>query len=195
MLQGDTLPTLTGPRVKLRWLRPSDVPSLYAVFSDREVMRYWSHPPFERPEQAAELLSSIETCFAERSLFQWGIAGVDDDRVIGTCTLSHLEAAQLRAEVGYTLGRAHWGKGLMGEALVLLLDFAFGELRLRRIEADVDPLNAASVRTLERLGFQREGLLRERWFVGGVPQDSYFYGLLQREWDAVRPALRARLSR
>ena len=79
----------------------------------------------------------------------------------------------------------------MGEALVLLLDFAFGELRLRRIEADVDPLNAASVRTLERLGFQREGLLRERWFVGGVPQDSYFYGLLQREWDAVRPALRA----
>jgi RimJ/RimL family protein N-acetyltransferase len=63
-----------------------------------------------------------------------------------------------------------------------LLAYAFDELDLRRIEADVDPRNAASIRTLERLGFRREGYLRERWRVNGEVQDALFYGLLRREW-------------
>jgi RimJ/RimL family protein N-acetyltransferase len=75
----------------------------------------------------------------------------------------------------------------MGEALTLLFAFAFGELRLRRLEADVDPRNAASIRSLERLGFRREGYLRERWCVNGEIQDALFYGLLRREWEE-RPA-------
>jgi RimJ/RimL family protein N-acetyltransferase len=72
----------------------------------------------------------------------------------------------------------------MRSALERLLDFAFHELGLRRIEADVDPNNARSIATLERLGFRREGYLRERWFVGGEVQDALFYGLLRREWEA-----------
>jgi RimJ/RimL family protein N-acetyltransferase len=55
-------------------------------------------------------------------------------------------------------------------------------MQLRRLEADVDPRNAGSIRTLERLGFQREGFLRERWHVNGEIQDAIFYGLLRREW-------------
>jgi RimJ/RimL family protein N-acetyltransferase len=70
----------------------------------------------------------------------------------------------------------------MGEALAALIDHSFGVLRLRRLEADVDPDNASSLRILGRLGFQREGLLRERWSVGGGIQDSVFLGLLAREW-------------
>ena len=60
--------------------------------------------------------------------------------------------------------------------------FAFEELGLRRIEADVDPRNEASIRLLERLGFQREGYLRERWLVDQEINDTVFYGLLRREW-------------
>jgi RimJ/RimL family protein N-acetyltransferase len=54
--------------------------------------------------------------------------------------------------------------------------------RLRRLEADVDPRNENSMRILEKLGFQREGLLRERWNVGDEIQDTAFLGLLAREW-------------
>jgi ribosomal-protein-alanine N-acetyltransferase len=186
MIVGDCLPTLDGARVKLRWLVASDIGALYAIFSDREVMRYWSSPAYEDEAQARELLTSIESLFAARSLFQWGVARRDDDRVIGTCTLSQVDASNLRAELGFALGRASWGQGLMGEALGVLLRYAFGELGLRRLEADVDPRNAASIRSLERLGFQREGYMRERWFVGGEAQDSLFYGLLRREWEARR---------
>ena len=168
--------------MRLRWLVPTDVPALYEVFSDPEVMRYWSHVPFTREEQARELLAAIEKAFAEKSLFQWGVALRDGDRVIGTCTLSSVDVSNRRAELGYALGRAHWGQGLMREALDRLLAYAFGDLGLRRLEADVDPRNAASIALLERLGFRREGHLRERWMVAGEVQDSLFYGLLRREW-------------
>ena len=88
--------------------------------------------------------------------------------------------------MGYALGRAHWGNGYIWEALNALLAYAFEELGMHRIEADVDPRNAASIRTLERLGFVREGYLRERWHVGGEIQDALFYGLLRSDWEKTR---------
>jgi len=74
----------------------------------------------------------------------------------------------------------------MHEALQELLEFGVGELDLNRIEADIDPRNSASARTLERLGFTKEGYLRERWIVGDEVSDTVIYGLLRREWK-VRP--------
>ncbi|HEY2517687.1 MAG TPA: GNAT family protein, partial [Polyangiaceae bacterium] len=186
LIAGDRLPTLPARRLALRWITPADEAALYEVFSNPDVMRYWSRTPFTHLGEATELRAAIEKCFAEQSLFQWGIARREDDRVLGTCTISHLDRSNGRAELGYALGRAHWGQGLMREALDALLPFAFGELGLRRLEADVDPANTASVKMLERLGFQREGYLRERWAVGGGVQDSLFYGLLRREWEAGR---------
>jgi len=76
----------------------------------------------------------------------------------------------------------------MSEALQALLAYAFEGLALHRIEADVDPRNSASIRTVERLGFQREGYLRERWQVNGEIQDTVFYGLLRPDWEAVKRA-------
>ena len=98
----------------------------------------------------------------------------------------NLDLAQGRAEIGYAQALAYWGKGYINEALQALLSYAFEEMKLRRLEADVDPRNVASIKTLERLGFEREGYLRERWHVGGEIQDALFYGLLKRQW--VRPA-------
>jgi RimJ/RimL family protein N-acetyltransferase len=70
----------------------------------------------------------------------------------------------------------------MAEALPALVAHAFGALDLNRLEADIDPRNTASARVLERLGFRREGLLRERWIVNGEKSDSAIYGLLRAEW-------------
>jgi ribosomal-protein-alanine N-acetyltransferase len=72
------------------------------------------------------------------------------------------DGSQRRAELGYILGREHWGRGFAGEAQRRAIDFAFEDLGLHRLEADTHPDNAASLRSLERLGFRREGLLRER---------------------------------
>ncbi|HEV7904322.1 MAG TPA: GNAT family N-acetyltransferase [Pyrinomonadaceae bacterium] len=184
MINSETLPTITAGRIALRWLTGEDVPALFAIFSEADVMRYWSSPPLEKIGEASELLAHIQDGFRRRALFQWGVARRADDRVIGTCTLFHPDPDNRRAELGYALGREHWGNGYMREALTSLLDYAFGELNLHRLEADVDPRNASSIRTLERLGFRQEGYLRERWLVGGGIQDSLFYGLLRSEWQA-----------
>jgi RimJ/RimL family protein N-acetyltransferase len=117
-------------------------------------------------------------------LLQWGVSTQDEDRVVGTCTLAHLDLGQGRAEVGFALHPAHWGRGLMRAALRTLIGHAFATLGLRRLEADVDPRKLRSLHALEALGFRREGLLRERWLVEGEIQDSVLLGLLRSEWQS-----------
>jgi ribosomal-protein-alanine N-acetyltransferase len=183
---GDRLPTLQAPRVTLRWLTERDLPDLYTVFSDPHVMRYWSTLPWAAREEADHLLADIQRLFAERTLFQWGVALREEDRVIGTCTLFHLDASQWRGEIGYALAHAHWGVGLGTEAVTALVDFAFNTLGLHRLEADADPRNERSLRLLERMGFAREGYLRERYSVGSEIQDAVLLGLLRARWEQER---------
>ncbi len=134
-------------------------------------------------DEARAMLDRVLAGFAERRALTWAVARRADDRAIGRCTLFALDAQNLRAEVGYILGREHWGQGLMREALAVLLEYAFGALGLHRLEADIDPRNAASIRALEHFGFAREGLLRERWRVGPDVSDSLLLGLLRSDWQ------------
>lgn len=176
------LPTLDAGRVSLRWVSAADTDAFYAVYSHPEVMRYWSTPPLANREAAANLIKKIHEDWQRRAILKWGIALRKGDQLIGSITLFHLDFNHRRAELGYALGRDYWGQGYMNEALMAVLKYAFAVLELHRLEADVDPRNAASIKTLERLGFQREGCLRERWQVNGEIQDAFFYGLLRREW-------------
>ena len=178
----DRLPTLDTPRLRLRWLTPDDVPALYAVFGDPEVCRYWSRPALADVAGAQALQREIAAAFADRSLFQWGIARRDTGRVVGTCTLAALSVAHARAEVGFALARACWGRGYVAEALPAMVRFAFATLGLHRLEADADPRNAASIRALERVGFVREGYQRERYWMSDEWQDAVLFGLLRRDW-------------
>lgn len=187
MMEPKLLPTITAERVCLRWISESDIDALFKVFSHPQVMRYWSTPPLADRKAAADLLQEIHKGIENKSMLKWGLALRTNDQLIGTTTLFHLDLDNGRAELGYAMGREEWGKGYMHEALQSLLGYAFGEMKLRRLEADVDPRNTPSIRTLERLGFQREGYLRERWHVAGEIQDALFYGLLERDWS--RPGL------
>ena len=181
----ERLPTINTSRLSLRSMSAEDVDDFYTIYSNLEVMRYWSTPPLANRDAASKLINEIRDGFARRELLKWGIALLTDDTLIGTVTLFHPDFTHRRAEIGYALGRAHWRRGYMRETLRAVLDYAFSVLDLHRIEADVDPRNTASVRTLERLGFQREGYLRERWQVNGEIQDALFYGLLRPDWEAA----------
>jgi RimJ/RimL family protein N-acetyltransferase len=178
------LPTLDAGRLRLRQLTSGDLPALFEVFGDPEVCRYWSRPALAARADAQLLLAEIEAGFTSRTLFQWGVADRTTDAVVGTCTLTSFSHEHRRAEVGFALGRRHWGRGLMGEALGRLVEFAFETLDLRRLEGDADPRNQRSIRVLERAGFRREGLLRARYVVDGEVQDAVVYGLLRTEWSA-----------
>lgn len=178
----ERLPSLTTERLMLRWIEERDAPALRRIFGDPEVMRYWSAPPLVDDAAALALVREIQDLFRQRVLFQWGIAWRDAGTLLGSVTLWRWDGAHRRAEVGFALGREFWGKGVMSEALQRLLDYAFEELGLHRIEADTDPRNHRSLAVLERHGFRREGYLRERFHVAGEIQDSVVLGLLRSEW-------------
>ena len=175
---GEGLPALETPRLTLRGVTLDDVDALYAIYSDPEVMRYWSWPAWTHPDQARALVRSIEEGLERGDLLEWGVERRGERRLIGTVTLARWERPHRRAEIGFALARACWGQGLMKEAVAAAIRFGFEALELVRIEADVDPRNARSLALLTSLGFVREGYLRRRYIVAGEVQDAVLLGLL-----------------
>ncbi|MGI4984604.1 MAG: GNAT family N-acetyltransferase [Janthinobacterium lividum] len=173
--------TLTTPRLVLRPIRDEDASALFAVWSDAEAMRYFSFLPMHCLDQAKERIAraSKRSAAGEELICVLCLRTTGD--VVGDCALSRADVPNRRAEIGFCLQRQHWGHGYMREATSALIDHALTALNLHRIEADIDPRNLASARLLKRLGFVREGLLRERWSVGDEVSDSELYGLLERD--------------
>lgn len=176
---------LLTDRLIIRPLDEADIDGYFRIFSDPEALRYWSSGVLVDRDEAAQKIANIGEHYRKQTLFQLGIERVSDGELVGTCTLWNIHVQNRRAELGYILDRQQWGRGYMNEALTALLDHAFGPMELHRLEADIDPDNVASAKTLERLGFQREGYMRERWLVGDRASDSALYGLLAHEWKSV----------
>ncbi|HET6433301.1 GNAT family protein [Dyella sp.] len=177
---------LTTDRLRLRIMQPEDAPDLLAIFGNAEVVRYWSHPCWTSLAEAQAMLARDATARQDGTALRLGIEMIEAPRIIGTLSLFNLSAANRRGEIGYALARECWGRGLMHEALTRFAGWLFDTLALRRLEADIDPANRASAASLRRIGFQREGLLRERWLIDGTPADTELYGLLAHEWRAGR---------
>lgn len=167
-------------RLRLRFLTPADAPAQFALFSDPQVMRYGASAPWTDPEQARRQIAQAQDDYAAGTAAR--LAVELQGALIGSVSLYDLDAQNRRCDLGYFLAPAHQGRGYMSEALRAALDLAFGAWDLNRIEADVDPRNAASIQLLERLGFQREGYMPERWIVNGEVCDTAFYGLLRKRW-------------
>lgn len=173
---------LTTQRLTLRFLGVRDIPALFDMYSDPEVVRYWSSPPWTELVQAETSLARTLDGYRTGETLRMGIELTATGQLVGECNLRDFYEQNRRAEIGYALARAYWGKGYLTEALTAFIDYAFKEMKLNRIEADIHPGNLASAKSLDRLGFKQEGLLRERWIVGDEVSDTAFYGLLAADW-------------
>lgn len=174
---------LKTKRLRLRPLHKMDAPSLLAIFSDAQFMEFGTTPPWASINEAHAMIDRDTKAMALGERIRLGIERVEDQALIGICTLFALNEECRSAEIGYGLHPCAWGKGYMNEALDSLLGYGFLELNLNRVEADIDPGNSGSARTLDRIGFKKEGLLRESCIVNGVLKDSARYGLLRSDWD------------
>jgi [ribosomal protein S5]-alanine N-acetyltransferase len=163
-------------RLAMRAQRTEDAEALHEAFRDEGLMRYWSSAPHVTVEESAAYLGERVDSADWRG---WSITVTGDDRAIGTLGASTRRAGV--AEIGYLLVRSAWGKGYAKEAVTGLIDRLFAEGH-RRVFADTDPDNAASIGLLESLGFQREGLLRAEWETHIGVRDSVILGLLKDEW-------------
>jgi ribosomal-protein-alanine N-acetyltransferase len=111
----------------------------------------------------------------------------EDGVVLGSIEVSQIARGILQsAYLGYQLGSPYEGKGYMSEAMRLMLDFAFGALKLHRLEANIQPTNAPSIRLVKRMGFRNEGTARRYLKIRGTWQDHQRWAILAEEWRIKR---------
>jgi len=178
-------------RILLRPLIESDAASLFAVYSDGRVARYLSKPAWSCIDQAHESIARDREALAAGKYLRLGLVVDGIKGLVGECSFFNWVEQCRRAEMGYAMAFDFWGNGFMHEGLTALLTYGFDELNLNRVEADIDPRNRSSARSLERLGFSNEGHLRERWIVNGEVSDTDLYGLLRADWHVLRINSRA----
>ena len=175
-------PTLHTDRLRLRPFIDEDADTLYALHGNASVLRYWDAPPWSERARAERFITACRQMAEEGSGARLAMDRVSDGVFIGWCGLTRWNPDYRSASMGYCLGAAAWGHGYATEAARALLQWAFDTLDLNRVQAETDTRNGASARVLEKLGFVREGTLREDCVVNGEVSDSWVYGLIRRQW-------------
>jgi ribosomal-protein-alanine N-acetyltransferase len=176
------VPTLHTERLLLRPFDHTDADDLFALHTNTVVMRYWDGPVWTGRSRAERFIATCREMAVEGTGLRVAVDRVSDGGFIGWCTLQRCNPEYRSAALGYCFHDAVWGHGYATEAVRSLLGWAFDTLGLNRVQAEVDTRNNASARVLEKLGFVREGTLREDCIVNGEVSDSGVYGLLRREW-------------
>jgi len=182
----DEFPVLETERLVLRAVRPSDLPALFAIFSDENVTRYYGLETFTAVDQAAQRIGAIRQNYQRRRSIRWAITRPADDALIGTVGLMNLRPKFYNAAVGYELAPAYWRQGIMTEALTAVINFGFIVMAMNRIEAFVMPENVPSTRLLEKMAFVNEGLMREYGYWRQEFHDLLLFSLLRKDWEERR---------
>ncbi len=175
-------PTLNTARLQLRPFRGSDADALFALHSNLRVMRYWDAPAWNEPLRAEQFIAACGEMIVAGTGTRLAVDRRSDGEFIGWCTLMRWNPQYRSASMGYCFDDAVWGQGYATEAGGALLQWGFDSLELNRVQAETDTRNVASSRVLEKLGFVREGTLREDCVVNGEVSDSWVFGLIKREW-------------
>jgi|WetSurMetagenome_2_1015567.scaffolds.fasta_scaffold156018_2 [ribosomal protein S5]-alanine N-acetyltransferase len=176
----DYFPSLETDRLKLRPLVVEDVNFFFRLLTDPRVTQYTMDEPLLDCGQAGDLIQ-FYLGPGGKTENRWTIMHKEDGRLIGTCGLHKWDQQYMRAEIGCDLSPDYWGRGYMTEALQVAIRNGFERMKLNRIEAIVYIKNSPSIRLLERLGFQREGTLRDYYYLNGKFHDQYIFSLLQKE--------------
>lgn len=176
-------PSLHTDRLRLRAFEPTDADALFALHSDAHVLRYWDSPTWSDRGRAERFIAVCRDMEVQGTGTRLAVDRASDGAFIGWCTVARWNPVHRSASLGYCYSDAAWGHGYATEAARALLRWAFDTLDLNRVQAETDTRNAASARVLEKLGFVREGTLREDCVVDGEVSDSWVFGLLRREWS------------
>lgn len=165
-------------RLVLRKPRLDDAPEIFAAYAqDPEVTRYLTWRPHTSVEETHQFIGQMLKYWEIGRAYPYALTSKDSDTIIGMIAV-HPDGYRLG--IGYVLARVHWGKGYIPEAAQALINWAFQQPSIYRVDATTDVENIASQRVLEKLGMQCEGILRRYMIhpnLSDVPRDSYIYAI------------------
>lgn len=171
---------LTTERLVIRRFRAEDTAAFAAYRSDPEVARYQSWDTPLSLEAAARTVAGFAADDPEMTgWFQWAVDL--DGTLIGDVGVN-VHPNRMQADIGFSIAAAHQGRGYGTEAVGRMVEYLFTSRGLHRISAECDARNVRSARLLEKVGFQREGMLRRNTWIKGEWTDDLLFGLLASEY-------------
>lgn len=159
-------------------MRSDDLPGLFALHADVEAARLLPRKAATSREELEAMFARLRAKNERKESLGFAMTMRGHDAFIGVVGFARFDEQSSRGELAWELARAHWGKGLMAEAAARVVEHGFDVLRLHRLEAHIDPRNERSIRLAERLGFAREGVLRENYAFEGAFYDTAVYAKL-----------------
>lgn len=169
---------LETERLLIRRISYKDAVDLYNYSKDPEVAQYVLWHAHTTLKQSKEYIDFLLYKYSTGKPASLGIIHKENQRLIGTIGFMELKPDCASADIGYSLHKAYWNKGLMTEALLAMLHYGFIELGLNRIEAVHESENPSSGRVLQKAGFQHEGHIRQKFFNKGRFVDVEQYAIL-----------------
>ena len=181
-----TFPTLTTPRLILREILPGDAADLFSYASDPEVQKYDSDPPMREIAEAVAMIEQRGQWFISKQAISWGIELKEENRLIGGLGFYYWDKSYYKTDLGYTLARPYWRRGIATEAVRALMQFGFETIHLHRINVDTRMDNIASLRLMQKLSFRHEGVRRECIRnEDGTYQNWGLFGMLEGEYRLI----------
>lgn len=145
-------------------LRPYTVDDAEAMFrnwaNSEEVTRYLTWPPHSCADDTRALLAEWEKNCQNTTVYHWGITLKGSSEVIGDISVVHMNEKTASAELGWCMGKAWWGQGIMPEAALAVRDYLFDRVGFHRVEARHDKNNPKSGRVMQKIGMRYEGTKR-----------------------------------
>ena len=177
-------PPLSDRHIRLRLPLAYDETAVFEACQDREIQRWVPIPVPYRREHARAWIADAERGWSEGRHGDLAIADASSDRFLGAIGVRPIE--EHRASIGYWVAPAERGRGVATDAVGLLGRWALIQLNLRRLELFHFAGNDASGRVAEKVGFQREGVLRAYVVIRGEPRDCIMYSLLASDIGTAR---------
>ncbi len=178
----NNLPKLETERLVLRKLLYKDVNDIYSYAHDEEVAQYVMWDAHHSELETLEFLNVVIELYNKNEPAPWGIELKETKKIIGTIGFVSLESEHNKAEVGYTLAKQYWNKGITTEALKKVIQFGFEKMRLNRIEAKCIKENEQSIKVLLKAGMKEEGLLRQYLYLKKDFRDIKIFSILKSEY-------------
>lgn len=178
------MPELETPRLRLRRLQMRDAADIYRYSRDAEVARHVLWDAHRSIGDSRSYLRYMLRRYRNHEPASWGIEWKATGEIIGTIGFMWIQTDNNAAEVGYSLNRDFWGRGIMTEALRAVIAHGFGPMNLNRIEAQHETTNPASGAVMRKCGMAREGLLRQRLYNKGRYVDVELYAILRKDYKS-----------
>ncbi|GIP23296.1 GNAT family N-acetyltransferase [Paenibacillus sp. J22TS3] len=172
-------PLLETKRLILRELTKDDAKDIFSCFSNEQVTRFYGQDTLRNMKQAEDLVEFFANNYKEKRGIRWGIERKEAKGIIGTIGFNAWSTKHKRAEIGYEIHPDYWRHGYASEAVSRIITYGFDSMGLTRIGAVVFPDNTASSTLLTKMGFQKEGVLRNYMYQAGIAYDTDVYALLQ----------------